>query len=124
MKKVSVDSFMVDLAHPLKPEVASVRQWILGVDASIGEEVKWNAPSFRTADFFATFHLRSHDAVQLVFHRGAKKKDAKKLEIADPAGLIKWLSPDRCLITLGAGAALEKNRAAFEAIVRDWIRQI
>jgi hypothetical protein len=44
--------------------------------------------------------------------------------IADPKGLIKWLSMDRCMITLGKGRDIPANRTAFEAIVRAWIKYV
>ena len=47
---------------------------------------------------------------------------AEALKIADPKGLIKWLGKDRALVTLGAGRDIPANRAAFEAIVRAWLK--
>lgn len=120
----SVDEFLGALDHPLKDEVEIVRQWILSVDPTIVEEVKWNAPSFRTSDFFATFHLRSVDAVQLVLHAGAKPKASAKrgLDVDAPSGLpVRWLAKDRALVTLGRGAALRAQRRALESLVRQWI---
>lgn len=120
----SVDAFLSALDHPLKDEVEIVRQWILSVDPTIAEEVKWNAPSFRTTDFFATFHLRSLDAVQLVFHAGARPKASATtgLGVEAPEGLpLRWLAKDRALVTLGRGAALRAQRRALESLVRQWI---
>ena len=37
---------MERLAHPLKDVVGALRQIILAVDPEIGEEIKWNAPTF------------------------------------------------------------------------------
>ena len=45
-------------------------------------------------------------------------------DIADPAGLIKWLAKDRCLVTLGAGKDIKAKQSAFEDLVREWIRQV
>lgn len=126
-KPQSVAAFLSTLDHPLKDEVEIVRQWILSVDPTIAEEVKWNAPSFRTTDFFATFHLRSVDAVQLVFHAGAKPKASAKvsLDVEAPAGLpLRWLAKDRALVTLGRGAALRAQRRALESLVRQWIAEL
>jgi hypothetical protein len=121
-----VGEFMRELDHPLKRDIETVRQIILNVDPGIGEAIKWNAPSFRTTDFFATVNLRSRECVQLIFHTGAKVKGAATtgISIADPAGLLKWLAKDRCLVTLGAGKDIQTRRAAFEAIVREWIRWV
>ncbi len=123
----AVDAFMVKLKHPLKAEIAAVRQVILGADPAIGEEIKWNAPSFRTTEFFATVNLRATHDVQLIFHLGAKvRKPAPKIEIADPAGLVKWLGKgkDRCLVTVGAGKEFAANLKPFQELVREWIKHV
>ncbi|WP_373046927.1 DUF1801 domain-containing protein [Vulgatibacter sp.] len=120
----AVAALLESLEHPLRAEIESVRRILLGVDPAIREAVKWNAPSFRTSDFFATFNLRSKNGVQLVFHTGAKVKATATtgIDVDDPAGLLDWRAKDRALVTLGAGAQIEENRAAFEALVRSWIR--
>ncbi len=120
-----VVAFLAALDHPLKAEIVAVRDIILGVSADIGEGVKWNAPSFRTTAYFATVNLRSRDTLQLIFHLGAKvRPDVASMEIADPAGLMKWLAKDRCLVTLGAGKAFKANTPAFKTLVPDWIRYL
>lgn len=120
----AVVALLQGLDHPLKREIEAVRQIILGVDPAIREAIKWNAPSFRTTDFFATFNLRSKDRLQLVFHTGAKVKATATtgIDIADPAGLLKWLAKDRCLVTLGVGEEIRAKQDAFAAIVRAWIQ--
>ena len=120
-----IATLLRDLDHPLKADIEAVRQIILGVSPEIREGIKWNSLSFQTAEFFATVNLRSRDRVQLVFHKGAKAKDnASEVTIADPAGLIKWLATDRCLVTVGAGKEIAANRSALESIVREWIKQM
>ena len=69
-----VEAFLEKLDHPRKPEIEALRRIILGAHASVHEGIKWNAPSFRTTEYFATFHLRAKDGVALIFHRGAKKR--------------------------------------------------
>jgi len=125
-KAGDVGEFMRELDHPLKRDIETVRQIILNVDPGISEAIKWNAPSFRTTDFFATVNLRSRERVQLIFHTGAKAPAtaATGISIADPTGLLEWLAKDRCLVTLGAGKDIRARQAAFEAIVREWIRWI
>jgi hypothetical protein len=121
----AVEALLRDLGHPLKREIEEVRRIILGVSPEITEAVKWNAPSFRTAEFFATIHTRATDAVRLIFHRGAKAKGhAKTITIADAEGLLEWLATDRAMVTLGTGKEIRANRAAFEALVREWIGQM
>lgn len=108
-------------AHPLQREIAAVRRAIVTADPAIKEAVKWNAPSFHTTEFFATINLRAKDRVEVILHTGAKKKEAKKFTLPDPAGLTKWLAPDRCLVSLGSGKALNANLKPLQAIVRHWL---
>ena len=122
----AVAAFMTELDHPLKNEIEAVRRLILGVDPAIREGIKWNAPSFRTTEHFATFNLRAKDRVRLILHLGAKVKATAKegIEVADPSGLLEWLARDRCLVTLSDKNDLEAKRAALQAVVREWIRWV
>src|SRR5205807_64638 len=122
----AVSAFLRELDHPLKAEIEAVRRIILGVSPEIREGIKWNAPSFRTTEYFATINLRARDRIRLILHTGARvKADATTgMPIADPAGLLEWLAKDRCLVTLADGKDLEARRAALEAIIRKWIRRI
>jgi hypothetical protein len=114
-----VDAFMSKLKHPLKTEIETARRIILETSAAITEEIKWNAPGFRTTESFATVHLRSAGQLQLIFHLGAKvRPDLKAMKIADPAGLMKWLGKDRALVTVGT------DPSAFRKIVRAWIKYV
>jgi hypothetical protein len=121
----TVQSFIDALEHPLKDEVVALRQLLLHADPAISEEVKWNAPSFRTTEHFATMHLRAKDAVQLVLHLGARSKRAVPSDaIADPQGLLKWLGPDRASIVFTGAEDLAHKSHAVVAIVRQWIRHV
>jgi hypothetical protein len=125
MSDPAVDALLAGLDHPLTTEIEAARELILGVDPSIGEGVKWNAPSFRTSEWFATVNLRSRDSLQLILHLGAKvRPDLAGVPIADPEGLLKWLGKDRAMATLGAGPVFEGRRAAFAAIIGDWIAHV
>ena len=46
------------------------------------------------------------------------------MKVSDPAGLLEWRAKDRCLVTLGDGKGFQAKRAALQAIVRAWIRQL
>ncbi len=121
----AVDEFMRQLKHPLKKVVETVRQLILGVSPVIYEGIKWNSPSFRTNDYFATLNLRN-DRVLLILHTGAKVKASaiKGLKIADPMGLLKWLAKDRCVVTFDDARDVEVKRKAFQSIIRAWINSL
>lgn len=114
-----VDAFMRTLQHARKQDIEKARAIIRAVSASIHEEIKWNAPSYRVGDvFFATFHLRAKD-VQVVFHTGAKvKAKPKTFARAEVPGLRQeWRGNDRCVVTVDDVAAL----APF---VKAWIAQL
>ncbi len=121
---MTVDAFMALLDHPLKQEIEKTRKAILTVSAEVQEAIKWNAPSFKTTDFFATFHLRSRERVQLVLHTGAKAKDNPNFVIDDPKKLLTWRAKDRALVTLGAGEAFDANLKAFVPIIKQWIAKL
>jgi hypothetical protein len=119
----TVEALLEGLDHPLRDEIALVRQTLLDADPSIAEGVKWNAPSFRTSLYFATVHLRSTEQVQLVFHTGAKPQATAEtgLAVEDPTGLLKWLARDRALVSMGTGVVLRERLPALSVLVRSWI---
>jgi hypothetical protein len=121
-----VDAFLAALDHPRKAEILALRQVILGADPAIAEGIKWNAPSFRTSEWFATFHLRARDGVQVILHLGAKKRDAAAPAVAvpDPDSLLEWLSADRASVKFRDLADVEARGPAFAALVRGWIAHL
>lgn len=119
-----VGEFMKDLDHPLKKEIEAVRRIILAVSPAIREGIKWNAPSFRTTDDFATFNLRN-GRVWLILHTGATARGlTMQGAIADPAGLLKWLAKDRAVITFEDAADVKAKKKAMTAIIQAWIDQM
>jgi hypothetical protein len=122
----AVDAFMATLVHPHKAGVEALRQLLLALDPSVQEGVKWNAPSFRTTDYFATVQWRARHGVGfgLVLHRGAKVRPlpAGGLQVDDPAGLLTWLAPDRAVAEFADTAAFTRAKADFGAVLRQWLR--
>jgi Domain of unknown function (DU1801) len=113
------------LDHPHKDAIVALRQLLLSADPAISEEVKWNAPSFRTSEHFATMHLRGQDSFQLILHLGAKSgRKVPKDAIADPDKLLKWLGPDRASVTFIGAADLTRSSDALVAIVQQWIEHV
>lgn len=122
----AVDAFLSALEHPFKAEIGLLREILLGADPAIAEGIKWNAPSFRTGEYFATTHLRGKGTLGLILHRGAKARElpAGGLAIADPAGLLKWLGNDRAMIEFRNRAEIESARDALATLIRQWIRYV
>lgn len=121
-----VETFLASLEHPRKPDILALRQLILGADPQIAEGIKWNVPSFRTSEFFATFHLRAKDGVQVILHLGAKTRETAVTGIAidDPEGLLVWLAKDRASVTFRDLQDIDARGAAFAQLIRQWIAYV
>ena len=120
----AVDLFMASLEHPCKGEIQALREIICGAHGTIAEGVKWNAPSFRTTEYFATTHLRAKVGIAVILHLGAKMRDDPTFLVDDPDGLLQWLGKDRAMVRFAGMNELRASQAAFERIVRQWIRHV
>lgn len=122
----AVDEFMRRLDHPFKAEVQAIRRTMLAVDPAIAEGVKWNAPSYRTTDYFATTNLREKAGIGVILHLGAKVRDlgAEGVPIDDPDHLLKWLAKDRAMIVFKDMDGFMARKTAFECIIRQWITHV
>ena len=90
-----VDAYMSRLKHPLAKVVEDLRQIILSTDKEIGEEIKWNAPTFFYAGqmkpanpkeyrrYIVVFNLFKQDCIRLVFPTAARVKDKSRLVDGD-----------------------------------------
>ncbi len=120
-----VDAWLAALDHPQKDVIAEVRAAVLAADPRITEGIKWNAGSFRTTEWFATFNVlgpKGPKDVGLVLHRGARAV-ASGAPIADPAGLLTPLGPDRARVAFGDLSDVARKAEAFEALLRAWIAE-
>ncbi len=88
---------MASLKHPLADVVQALRQIILKADATIGEEIKWNAPTFfytgamrpfnpkEYKRYLVVLNLYKQHGIRLVFWGGAKVNDTSGLLTGDYA---------------------------------------
>lgn len=122
----AVDALMAELKHPHHAGIQALRRCLAAADPSIKEGVKWNAPSWRTHEYFATTHLRSKRGFGLILHRGAKVRALPegRLVVPDPEGLLKWLAADRAIIEFADEAELAEKSGALRDLVRRWIGQV
>ena len=123
-RTAAVTTFLAEQNHRDTEAFELVRVLMLGVDPSIAEGVKWNAPSFRTSEWFATVNLRAKHGIQLILHLGAKVREGAVVRINDPEKLLKWLAKDRAALTLNDLADLRRRRSAVEEIIREWIQHV
>jgi len=119
----AVDEFMASLEHKAKDEIQAIRRAIVSSDARIAEGIKWNSPSFRTTEYFATVNLREKNGVGIILHLGAKVRDvaAGGIAIDDSQKLLKWLAPDRAMIVFKDMHDFTAKEEAFAAIIRSWV---
>lgn len=118
-----VDHFIATLDHPHRDALIAIRSAILAVDPSVSEGIKWNVPSFRTTDWFATSHLRAKTGLGVILHFGAKKNaiSTDGVAIPDPTNLLHWLAKDRAQVSFRDAADVARKRDAFVALLRHWI---
>jgi hypothetical protein len=121
-----VPAFVAALSHPHEAEILALHRFLLDADPRVGEGIKWNAPSYRTTEWFATTQPRAKEGVQLILHFGATRRPGwdARTAVADPAGLLEWLGPDRASVRFRDPSAIETARDAPTALVRSWIAHV
>ena len=120
-----VDEHLASLQHPHADVVHLLREIVLAADPSIIEGIKWNSPSFRTSEWFATMNIRPTKPIRMVLHTGAKlTPGTPPFSVDDPDGLLTWLGTDRAIVEFANLAALEQSRTALTALLRQWIAQL
>ena len=122
----AVDAYVAKLTPKRRSEVRALRTLIRGAAPGISEEVKWNAPSFRTVENFATMHLRDPKRISVILHLGARGKASKGFRetIPDPDGMLRWLGPDRAIVSFEGVSEIGERKGALTKIVRAWVKQV
>ena len=113
---------MQTLDHPHKDAIEALRTLFNATDKSIAEGIKWNAPSWRTTEYFATTHLRTKSGIALILHLGAKVREGDAPVIADPEGMLQWLAGDRAMLTFADVKAVKTASPAVKALLKQWIQ--
>jgi hypothetical protein len=121
-----VDEYIQKLKHPLADVVRALRRIILSTDKEIGEEIKWNAPTFFYAGemgpsnpkeykrYLVVFNLYKKDCIRLVFPSGAKVKDRSGLLEGDYAD-------GRRLAMFYGTQDVESKRKVFQGVIKKWL---
>lgn len=121
-KKPSVAEFLAALQDGRAAQVERLRALILEAHPDLTEEIKWNAPSFAVdGDDRVTMRLAPGDVLQLILHRGAKVRDTTGFSFTDDSGLVRWLAPDRGVVTLEGADDLEAKAPAIQQLVKTWV---
>lgn len=120
----AVSKFVEQLDSPEKEIVALIREAILESNDAITEQIKWNAPSFCFGgEDRVTFRLKMKDrSAQLIFHRGAKVKDASDFSFDDSSGLLEWAAADRAVLKILDTVDAEAKKKAVVKVVNEWMK--
>ena len=124
-----VDAYMQGLTHPLAKVVEALRKIILSSDREIGEEIKWNAPTYFYAGemkpfnpkeykrYIVVFNLFRKDCIRLVFPSGAR--------ISDKSGLLEgdYVDGRRLALFFNMGDVKSKQ-ASLQGLIRRWIETL
>jgi uncharacterized protein YdhG (YjbR/CyaY superfamily) len=116
--------YLENLDHPLKSEILKIREMVFKANPNLTEQIKWNAPSFcLNGEDKITFNLPpKKDSIQLVFHRGVKKKELPKEKlINDDSGLLKWATNDRAVIRFTSMQEILENETKIQEIIQKWL---
>ncbi len=121
MAKQSVEQYMAGLVHARHDEVETLRVALRAAAPDLVETIKWNAPSYGPAGTDRiTMRLQPGDRVELVFHRGAAKRD-DAFHFEDPTGLLTWAAPDRGVLAVTDRAMLDARLADIVALAGAWL---
>ena len=121
-----VDAFMQTVKHPLVKVIEALRKIILSVDKEVGEEIKWNAPTFfytgkmkpfnpkEYKRYIIVFNLYQQDCIRLVFPSGAK--------VNDTSGLLEGDYPDgRRMAMFHSLADVKTKEKQLKTVIKKWL---
>jgi hypothetical protein len=120
----TVSAYIQKLEEPTAGIVETLRQIILSTDPKIGEEIKWNAPSFYYTGEMKPFNpkeykryiivMNLHNRILLVLPSGAK--------VNDTSGLLEGDYIDgRRLIKITSIEDVKNKEAALRKVIKDWL---
>jgi hypothetical protein len=119
-----VTEYIEKLDAPVAQIVQAIRQIVLSMDPEIGEEIKWNAPSFLYTGEMKPFNpkeykryiivMNLHKRILLVFPSGAK--------VNDNTGLLEGDYADgRRLIYIKDIDDLKSKETGIKKVISDWL---
>ncbi|WP_295716020.1 DUF1801 domain-containing protein [Mucilaginibacter sp.] len=119
-----VTEYIQKLDGPVAEIVETIRQIVLSTNPEIGEEIKWNAPSFLYTGDMKPFNpkeykryiivMNLHKRILLVFPSGAKVNDTSGLLTGDYAD-------GRRLVYIQDMNDLRSKEAGVRKVILDWL---
>jgi len=124
-----VNAYMQKLDHPLKDVLEALRQVILSTDKEIGEEIKWNAPTFfysgvmKPSDpkeykrYIVVSNVYQKNCIRLVFPSGGK--------LEDKSGLLEGDYADGRRLAMFYGLEDVKSKEkTLQKLVKQWLKML
>jgi hypothetical protein len=123
-KNAEVTSYLDGQNHPLRNEIELLRNCILSASNKLTENIKWNGPNYCwDNEDRITMKIHPPRNIQLIFHRGAKKREQPKEKlIKGGSNILAWKENDRAVATFKDTAEIVNAETDLIAIVRDWIK--
>ena len=119
-----VTEYIKKLDDPAAEIVETIRQIVLSTNPEIGEEIKWNAPSFLYTGDMKSFNpkeykrhiivMNLHKRILLVFPSGAKVNDTSGLLTGD-------YTDGRRLAYIQDMDDLKSKEAGIRKVILDWL---
>ncbi len=121
----SVDAHIQQLDPEIGKCVEAIRKIILGADKSVGEQIKWNSPSFFYTGEMKPFDPKEYKRdiavcnlhkgrIMIVFPTGAK--------VDDPSGLLEGDFKDgRKTATFKDLKDIETRKKDLQGVVKKWL---
>lgn len=118
-----VTLFLDEQNHPLRKEIEVLRNYILSVNGNIKESIKWNGPNYNfNNEDRITMKIYPPKNIQLIFHRGAKKKEQPKNKlIEDKNNFLIWKENDRALVTFNNITEIEAAKINLLQTIEKWL---
>jgi hypothetical protein len=123
-----VTTHIAALSAPFAETVGYVRQVILSADKTVGEQIKWNSPSFYyTGDMkpfdpkeykrdIVVMNLRKGE-ILLVFPTGAK--------VNDTTGILEGSYTDgRRMVKIANMEEAQAKEKALKTVIKDWLKLV
>ncbi len=121
----AISGWMEGLSPDVRPRIEALRALVRDALPTAVEDFKWNSASF----LYNGLHVVTLNArgpkgtVLLVLHRGTTSKPEPAIVLADPAGLLKWHSPDRASLAFSSVAEVEQHREGLIPLLQGWATQ-
>ncbi|MFD2146556.1 DUF1801 domain-containing protein [Mucilaginibacter antarcticus] len=121
----AVDQHIKKHDQSLQAIINKLRQIILSIDPMIGEQIKWNSPSFFYTGEMAPFDPKEYkrDIVVLNLHRGnVLMVFPTGAKITDTTGLLEGNYTDgRRMVKIADMNDVESKKDGLKAVIRQWI---